>query len=183
MDFRATTPERVFDKVKECEFFLSLMQVYEQKQELDSFRFCVSAFLCAFRSIAYRLIGVTEHRVGREAKQNVRAMLWACDDIAFLKGTTDLEVHGDGVKIWSRFKISVSDATPGRWERPKEIFPSRFGSRYHKQLPTGVKFAGWIFEGRPANIVELFSATLAEIKKHVEQTLSYTAKSSSASCQ
>jgi len=54
-------PERVFDKVRECRFFLARMADYESAEDIENFLFCLSAFLSAFRSIAYKLYGVTEN--------------------------------------------------------------------------------------------------------------------------
>ncbi len=41
----ASIPERVFDKVRECQFFLVRMDDYEKAGETENFLFCLSAFL------------------------------------------------------------------------------------------------------------------------------------------
>ncbi len=56
MAANATNPERVVDKVR------------EQDLDTDKFLYCLSAFLSAFRTISFRLYGVAENRLGKDAK-------------------------------------------------------------------------------------------------------------------
>ncbi len=68
MAANATNPERVVDKVRECQFFLVQMADCEQDLDTDKFLYCLSAFLSAFRTISFRLYGVAENRLGKDAK-------------------------------------------------------------------------------------------------------------------
>ena len=63
MRYVAENPERIFDKVRECRFFLTMMADFE-KEDTEKFLFCTSGFLGAFRSVLYRLFGVTRTKSG-----------------------------------------------------------------------------------------------------------------------
>lgn len=113
MRHRATVAARVFEKVRECHFFLVLMTQHEDADDPERFLFCVSAFLCSFRSIAYKLYGVVEARDGKSAMRALETKLDSNRDINFLRNSRDLEVHGNSVKLWQRFRVSVSDSMRG----------------------------------------------------------------------
>ena len=130
----ASIPERVYDQVRECRFFLARMADYESARDTESFLFCLSAFLSAFRSITFRLYGVTEKQRGKAAKVMLWKKLRAHPQIGFLVARSNVEIHEDGVKVWQRYTVSVgdsiSDRWPSRWVRNTERWPPRFQPRF-----------------------------------------------------
>src|SRR5438046_6943540 len=83
----------VFDKVRECRFFLARMADYESAEDIENFLFCLSAFLSAFRSIAYKLYGVTEKQRGKTAKITLKKELHTHPQVGFLIGRSNVEVQ------------------------------------------------------------------------------------------
>ncbi len=159
MNYKATNPQRVFDKVRECQYFLVLMADHERVLDTEKFLFCLSAFLSAFRSAIFRTYGVIESRCGGAACRALKNSL-RNTNIGFLKDATDLEVHGDGVTVRQRYTvhtIAVPDSVPERWRSKfgESGFGSRFGSRYRKVPAVPRAMAGssqavdWQFEERP----------------------------------
>jgi len=61
---KAKNPDRIVEKIYECRYFLALMADYEEKLDAEKLLYCLSAFLSAFRTSAFRLYGVTEHKLG-----------------------------------------------------------------------------------------------------------------------
>src|SRR5437016_13195392 len=91
-------PERVFDKVRECRFFFARMADYESAEGIENFLFCFSAFLSAFRSIAYKLYGVTEKQRGKDEKITLKKELHKHPQVGCVIGSSNVEGHGDGAK-------------------------------------------------------------------------------------
>jgi hypothetical protein len=103
MNYRATNPARVGDKINECRFFLAQMADHEKAGDIEKFMYCLSAFLSSFRSGAFRLIGVVHTVRGKTGRDGLLVQLKSKTDIWFLKDRTDLEVHGDGAIVWPRY--------------------------------------------------------------------------------
>ncbi len=99
-DYKATRPEAIPEKVDECKFFLGLMDTYKERRPIKEFLWYLSAFLCAYRSLSYRLFGVLKHRKGSDDAKALRETLCSDRDIDSLRRLRDLEVHGDGVTVW-----------------------------------------------------------------------------------
>jgi len=73
--YTATNPQRILDKARECRYFLSEMSEHERAGDTDKFMFSLSAFLKSFRSIAYRLYGVTEKQSDRDQMKALEKQL------------------------------------------------------------------------------------------------------------
>jgi hypothetical protein len=175
MDYRASNPKAVRDKLRECEFFLKLIAEYREKLDDGNFQrlpdellFCLSAFLNSFRTTAYRLIGVVRHTHGPDAGRKLRDRLIAHADVGFLKDLSDLETHGDGAVVWARFKLQVPYTDPERWQ-PRYVRPARLQSRWRRSAV--VQVVDWRFDRRPDNIVDLCTRALTEMQKFIGQAL------------
>jgi hypothetical protein len=99
-DCKATRPERIPEKVDECEFFLGLMDAYKETRPIREFLWYLSAFLCAYRSLWYRSFGVVKHLKGRDNAKALDETLRSHRDIDWLRRLRDLEVHGNGITVW-----------------------------------------------------------------------------------
>jgi len=180
MRYTATNPDRIADKARECRFFLVQMAEHEERMDIEKFLYCLSAFLSAFRSTIYRSFGVAQTRKGNAAARKFRDDLYKNADIQFLKDTTDLEVHGDGAKVWQEYRVSLTGPTPGRWGRsggrwgePKN--EGRLSSRYSStggMTQVLREPAGWRFDGHPKNLVELCHDALEAVEAAVRTILS-----------
>ncbi len=159
----AKNPDRISEKVNECRFFLVLMADYERVLEDEKFRYCLSAFLSAFRSATYRLMGVTHKRFGKPAKDSLKKRLDNHKEIGFLIRQRDKEVHSDGAVVFQRIAVHLFDSM---------------------QVLSGVKgffiprAAGWEFEGNSKNLIELCHDALVELEHSISQTFT----SQSAPC-
>ncbi len=173
----ARIPERVVDKVRECRFFLARMADHEGVGETENFLFCLSAFLSAFRSIAYRLYGLTEMQRGEVAKVALKNQLHAHPQIGFLIGKSNVEIHEDGVTVLQRCTVSVGNSIttkwPSRfWSRRTERWPSRFESRFQKGVQIHVTVKDWQFEGNQSNLIVLCHDALDEMENFIRQNIS-----------
>jgi hypothetical protein len=176
MRYEPTNPQHVFGKVDECRFFLGLLAEYRQKIDREGqqrlpkeFLHYVSAYLSAFRCAAYRLIGVVRHRDLAEGRR-VRDQLRLHTDIEFVRDISNLEMHGDGVTIWPRYRVHVpAPPIPERWSRNDD----RYRSRFDKWKNSGmvVQVMDWRFSTRPENVVDLCNRALAELEKVIQQEL------------
>jgi hypothetical protein len=173
----ARNPQGVVDKMSECRFFLVLMADYERGGETQKFLHCLSAFLSSFRSIAYRLYGVTEAQRGKAAKIALRDQLHAHPKIGFLIGRSNVEIHEDGVKVWQRYNVSVGDSIrtkwPPRWSRRTERWPPRFEPRFRQTVQTQVTVVDWQFEGYHSNLIELCHDALNEMEHFMRENISF----------
>ncbi|PYT45012.1 MAG: hypothetical protein DMG45_02765 [Acidobacteria bacterium] len=174
-------PERVFDKVRECRFFLARMADYESAEDIENFLFCLSAFLSAFRSIAYKLYGVTEKQRGKTAKITLKKELHTHPQVGFLIGRSNVEVHADGVKVWQRYNLSIGDSISGAWTHDAELFedqsemcrPPRFQPRFQRSAKTQVAtVVDWQFEGHQSNLIGLCHDALNEMENFIRQNIS-----------
>lgn len=148
----ATNPERVWDKVRECRFFLIQMAEHEKAKETDKFLYCLSAFLSAFRTIAFRLYGVVQRRFDGAAKHALKNRLHSHAEISFLIERTNVELHEDGVLVFERFTVHGVDHFPRETGR----FSGRFRARFGPRLGIVIHPAeGWQFAENPMNLVEL----------------------------
>jgi len=151
VDFQATSPQAILSKFSECRFFLSLLADYE-KTEPEKFSFCVSAFLCAFRSIQCRLLGVVYKQQGSAARKIIRETLDAHAEIKFLSTRRDLEIHGDGVPLYEL-----------RMLHPENL----------KQTMTRVRIdpniLGWRIDSHTENLIALFHDALNALEQIVRQ--------------
>jgi hypothetical protein len=165
----AANQARVWEKVRESRFFLTLMMHYEGEPE--KFGFCLSAFLSGFRSIAYRLMRFTAMTRGRRDMEALKKRLDSRRDIDFLRGARDVEVHGDGVVILRAFSFSVSDSIPERWWSRWNPKPSRWESR-SAPAQVELRHRGWQFGDHAVrNVIELCRHSLDEVEEIVRQTL------------
>ncbi len=163
---------RVWEKLRESRFFLTLMRDYEGDPE--KFGFCLSAFLSAFRSIAYRLARYTKITQGVQARNGLMALLGSQPDIAFLTQARNVEVHEDGVVISRMFSYSFADSDPERWRSRWDPWPNRWESRPGPPQ-VQLRHRWWQFANRTAqDLVDLCSACLNETEEIVRQTLAST---------
>jgi hypothetical protein len=170
----ARNPERVQDKVREAHFFLVEMANYERAFDTEKFLYCLSAFMSAFRTIAFRLYGVTENLNGSLAKNALRTQLHGHSDIRFLIERTNVELHEDGVVVFQRYHASVAPPETTRWGRDwgrrDERFCSRLGSRYSEAVVVRQP-AGWQFAGSSKNLIELCHDGLEAMEGFIGQVL------------
>jgi hypothetical protein len=167
----AKTPERVYDKIKECHFFVARMADYEQSADApEHFLYCVSAFLSAFRTVAYRLYGVTKTQRGKAAQVALRDHLHAHSQIGFLLSKSNVEIHEDGVRVWQRYKLNIGDSMQwrgsSRWNRNNDRWSSQVEGRYPVQTIVTVK--DWQFEGNQSNLIILCCDALAGMENFVQ---------------
>jgi len=99
-DYKATRPECIPEKVDECKFFLGMMDAHKERKPIREFLWYLSAFLCAYRSLWGRLVGVVKHRKGSDDAQALEERLHSDRDIDWLRKLRNLDVHGDGVTVW-----------------------------------------------------------------------------------
>lgn len=166
--YEATEPRRVMDKFEECRYRLVEMAECERTLDTVKFTYALSGFLYAFRTTAYRLIGVVRKKKGPQAARDLRNELLAHQGIAFLKDRSDLETHGDGPVIWQRYSVNVSSSMCSRWERK----PDRFAGRYtHSRFESpqmdvrrSIQAVDWQFANRPENLIALCRDALAALE-------------------
>ena len=175
MTANAKNPDRVFDKVRECRFFLEQMAMHDGAHDIDKFLYSLSAFLSAFRTVAYRLYGVTENRKGKSASRAVQDQLHTHAEIGFLIQRSNVEAHEDGVLVYPRFTVRVTASIPNRWKSKwapnTSKWQSRFTSRYDDVV--GVRRApGWQFAGNPKNVADLCSDALTSMEECARSSLS-----------
>jgi len=158
----ATKPEGIFEKARECRFFLARMADYESVAELESFLFCLSAFLSAFRTVGNRLQGVAGKKYDKHARESLELQLENHPRIGFLFDVRDVEVHGDGTTIWPRFRIVGAGASkPG----PLEL-------HFFPRMASDVRVIGFHFEGRPdQNLIEFCHDALNEFEDLIRKTV------------
>lgn len=180
MAARAKNPERVLDKARECRFFLTQMAEYEKAKDTEKFLYCLSAFMSAFRTIAFRLYGVAENRHGIPAKHALKSQLHSNQEIAFLLERTNVELHEDGVVVFQRFTVRAADPSPATRERFAGRFVSRWGWR-EGQGAVISRLDGWQFAENPKNLVELCHDALEAMEMFIRQVL--TAEPSGAQAQ
>jgi hypothetical protein len=167
---RATNPERVLDKVRESRFFLVQMDNHEKALDTEKFLYCLSAFLSAFRTITFRLYGVTEHKHSKEKARLLLSQLKNHPEIGFLMSRRDVEVHEDGAVVFQRFTVHAADPVPQVMDKYADRFASRFGSRYAQGVVIR-RAAGWQFAGNPKNLIELGHDALDAIEVFIRQVL------------
>jgi hypothetical protein len=172
----AQNPERVLDKIRECRFFLAWMADHERASETENLLFCLSAFLSAFRSAAYRLYGVAETQRGKAAKFALKNQLHAHPTIGFLIAKSNVEIHEAGVTVWQRYTVSVGDSIatkwPSRWNRRVERWSSRFESRFQESVQTHLTVRDWQFAGNPSNLIVLCHDALGDPENFIRQNIS-----------
>jgi hypothetical protein len=179
MIYEATEPQRVTDKFEECRYRLVEMANYEQALDAQKFMYALSGFLYAFRTTAYRLIGVVRTRRGPQAGRDLWNKLLAHNGIAFLKDRSDLETHGNGPVLWQRYKVNVSSSNCSRWDRK----PDRLADRYNRsrfQSPSvdverRIQAVGWQFANRPENLIPLCFDALTALEEFIRQSLAFDA--------
>ena len=158
------------EKIREARFFLQQMGIYEKALDTEKLFYCLSAFLSAFRTITFRLYGVTEHKHGKEKAQLLLSQLKSHPDIAFLMTRRDVEVHADGALVFERFTVHAADPVPQFVDKYADRFASRFGPRYYPQAGVVIRPAGgWQFGGNPKNLIELGRNALSAIEEFIRQ--------------
>lgn len=159
----ATKPEGIFEKVRECRFFLARMADYESVPDLESFLFCLSAFLSAFRTIGNRLHGVAGKKHDKNARRSLKLRLESHTRIGFLFDVRDVEVHGDGTTVWPRFRIvGAGTINPGPLEL--HFFPRMAGD---------VRVIGFHLEGQlpDQNLIEFCHDALNDFEDLIRKTI------------
>jgi hypothetical protein len=149
---KAKNPDRIVEKIYECRYFLALMADYEEKLDAEKLLYCLSAFLSAFRTSAFRLYGVTEHKLGRPASRALQTQLRSHPEIGFLLSRTNVEVHEDGVVVHPQYALEVIEGASSRWAPKMVRDPSRWRSLNRSRYGEAVvarRAAGWQFAGNP----------------------------------
>jgi hypothetical protein len=171
------SPERVFRKIDECNFFLEQMQ--ERQQNENQFSFCLSAFLTALASVAW-FIPMAESDPGRRRrlKGQIARLEQTHPDLTYLLNARDAEVHREGVAIRVRFGMKFpTTATGFRFPRSRltsRRFEGRFAvSRFERPrspLSVSLHRDTWRFEDRPiGDIVNICAACLNLLSATVRQ--------------
>jgi hypothetical protein len=81
--YKTKKPGAVLQKIEECHYFLAEMAKFENT-DAEKFAFVVSAFLAAFRSVDYKVTGITEEVSGLQGKINWRQAARADAAVVFL---------------------------------------------------------------------------------------------------
>jgi len=167
--FKATTPEGVFQKIRESRYFLKMMAGLQSTQQAEEFGFILSAFMSAFRSVRFRFFGIIEARHGRAAARKQDDELLGVDAIFFLAEQSNVEVHGDGPRIFRRFEVSrVPSARRGRTSR----FAGRAQSKWpHSHGLTIKELDSWQFWDKPGDLVKVCERAIDELEKAVRASL------------
>jgi hypothetical protein len=171
---KAKNPDRIVDKIYECRFFLTLMAEYEKQLDTEKFLYCLSAFLSAFRTTAFRSYGVTEHKLGKPASHALQLQLRGHSEIGFLLSRTNIEVHEDGVVVHQLYTTEVVEKSTSRWEPKTAYGPERWRSLNKSRYGEAVvirRAAGWQFAGNPKNLIELCHDALIAIQGFVVPVL------------
>jgi hypothetical protein len=161
------------------------MATHEAALDTEAFLCNLSAFLNAFRTVAFRLHGVTENRKGKSASRALKSQLHAHSEISFLRRQRDVEVHEDGTTVHPRFTVHVGDSSvPSRWE-PKTGLntawsASVFGSRSGPGVVVIRPAESWQFAGNPKNLIEFCYDTLDRMEGFIRQTLTTDPSTSQA---
>lgn len=132
------TADSIWEKVAEARFFLERMTDADAKSDHQPFGYYLSAFLNAFRSIAYRAFRFTARAHGRPARDKLKAKVEAAADLKFLTEARDVEVHQDGVTLVLVPKLGIGpadfvlDRWPDRFTKfvPRTTF--KYDSKYNK---------------------------------------------------
>ncbi len=168
--YTANDPKQVVYKLNECRYFLDQMGTHDKAGETEKFKYALTAFLQSFRSIGYRLCGVTKNNA-------LLSQLKAHPTIAFLYDKANLEVHGDGPTIWKRFNIQIADNMrehwPTRW-RPRFVdrWMARYQSRFNSTLQTqAVMGTDWQFSDHSSNLLTLCRNGFVEMESAVKQNI------------
>lgn len=167
---KATNPEHVLDKMHESHFFLVQMDDYEKAFDTEKFLFCLSAFLNAFRTITFRLYGVTQHKHNKAKAQLLLRQLRNHPDIGFLMSRRDVEVHSDGAVVFQQFTVHAADPVPYVVDKYTDRFASRFGPRYGQGVVIR-QAVGWQFAGNPKNLIEMGHDALVAIEVFMREVL------------
>ena len=175
-DYEATEPQRALEKFEESRQRLIEMADHEQALNPQKFLYALSGFLYAFRTTAYRLIGVARTRKGAQAGRDLRNKMLANPTIAFLKDRSDLETHGNGPVIWKHYTVNVSSSMHSRWDREDDPWPNRYNhSRFESRwgsIRTNVHAAEWRFADRQSeNLIALCYDALAALEEFIRESL------------
>jgi len=103
---QATDRGRIPEKIRECNFFLDLMERSEKEARIkEEFLFFFSAFLCAFRTVEYRAKGVLEKAEGKSRADEFWNNLQDDREMAFVKNLAGFEIHGDGIRVYESMPL------------------------------------------------------------------------------
>jgi hypothetical protein len=175
--YKATNAKQVFEKARECRYYLNQMVEHETAGDRDKFMFSVSAYLESFRCVWDRLYGVTEHKFGSAFAKALGDRLKSNSQISFLRELANAELHGDGAVIWPRYTVHITyelqGSWPSRWSSrwdQADRWRSRFESR-SQQRTSRTEFVRdyWHFEGNYMNLLELCRKGLDEMDKCIQQ--------------
>jgi hypothetical protein len=167
---KAKNPARIVEKIYECRFFLTQMADYEEKLDCEKFLYCLSAFLSAFRTVAFRSYGVTEDKFGKSASHALQLQFRNHPEIGFLLSRTNIEVHEDGVIIHQQYTMEVVEKASPRWGSRTAPEPTRWRSLNKSRYGEAVvvrRATGWQFAGNRKNLIELCRDALAAMQGFV----------------
>ena len=175
-NYEATEPQRVLEKFVESRQRLVEMADHEQALDPQKFLYALSGFLYAFRTTAYRLLGVVRTRKGQQAGRDLWNKMLANTSIAFLKDRSDLETHGNGPVIWKHYTLNISDSMHSRWNREDGPWPNRYNhSRFESRwgsVGASIQSAEWRFADRQSeNLVALCHDALAALEEFIRESL------------
>jgi hypothetical protein len=173
---RTTNPEGVLEKVGEARYFLARVPDHENDSNEEDFLRSLSAFLNAFRTITFRLKGVTEHKHGKEKADLLYGQLWDHLGIGFLIRQRDVEVHQDGAVVFRRYTIHPGNLVPEFMDKyaHRDKYADQFVSRFGTRTGAGVVIryvGGWEFKGNPKSLIELGHDALDALEVFIRQAL------------
>ena len=177
MNYQATEPGRVIEKVQECRHRLAEMAEYERAMDQVKFLYALSGYLYAFRTAAYRLFGVVRSTKGPQAGRELRDKMLAHPDIRFLKDMSDLETHGNGAAVWQRYTVNIGTLPGSRWMPRNDRWNYRLGSRFESRFEyppvttTSTQAVDWQFANRSENLIVLCHDAVLVMEDFIRQSL------------
>jgi hypothetical protein len=174
--------DAIWEKVAEARFFVERMIEADTKSDNQPFGYYLSAFLNAFRSIAYRAFRFAARTQGGPARDELKAKIKAAADLQFLTHARDVEVHQDGVTLVlvPKFGIGPADVVLDRWPdrfNPK-VFPRtiEYGDAKYNKWPTRIVHEPWTLHWRfgdrlGQDIVSFCAKAVAELERLVREAI------------
>lgn len=176
----ATSPEGVRSKISESRYFLRRAARLQGCSNRELFGFQMSAFMSAFRSAGYRLMGVVGNAIGGDAKQACKIEIYADGTRAFLIEQSNEEVHGNGPYVFSRIKVVAASSGGLEWSfrgPRRKRFEKPDKSKWPSSPKAGfVRIEGLHFGGNPEELISLCTRALDSLEAIVENRLSGLAR-------
>jgi hypothetical protein len=105
----AKEPKSVLANLRESRHFLVDMADHENATDPYTFLRYLGGFLAAFRTVAFRLYGVTENNLGPAARQKLYGEFRNHPIIGFLLERANVELHEDGAVVYRSFRVRVAN--------------------------------------------------------------------------